>query len=70
MINERSIIVPILLFIAIVPVELYTVIIVIDFLKKYQDLRIEEIIKFNHFKFKRTKFRWMNDVFGHNKDIR
>ena len=60
----------IFLYIFAVPVHIYTIFIAVDYLKKFHGLRIEEAIRFNHFKFMREKFKWMNDVFAQSKDIR
>lgn len=68
--TQTAVLVSILLFLVIIPVELFALHITIDLLKNYKGLRIEETIKFNQFKFKRVKFRWMNDVFAHSQDIR
>lgn len=70
MVTQPSILVSIFLFLSTTAVELYALLITVDYLKKNYDLRIEETIRFNHFKFMREKFRWMSDVFAQSKDIR
>jgi len=52
-VTHPSIIVALMLFLATTAVDLYGLLVTVDFLKKYFDLRIEEAIRFNHFKFMR-----------------
>jgi hypothetical protein len=69
-ITQPSILVPTLFFFINTPVFIYAIFILVDLLKRYWGLRIEEAMRFNHFKFMREKFRWMSDVFAQSKDIR
>lgn len=56
------------MIVVFVPMEIYTIFALIEFLKKY-NFRIEEVIRFNHFKFKRRRFKWMNDQFSQSSNI-
>lgn len=53
----------------LIPMEIYSIFVIIEVLKKETGFRIEEVIKFNRFKFRRRKFRWMNDEFSQSKNI-
>lgn len=49
---------------------MYTVLFVVEFLKVRMGIRIEEAMKYNLFRFRSIKKRWMSDVFAQSKYIR
>lgn len=69
LIYETPMITSMVMTLLLIPMEIFTIFVIIEVLKKETGFRIDEVIKFNRFKFRRRKFRWMNDEFSQSKNI-
>jgi hypothetical protein len=57
-----------LMLVSLAPLELATIFALVEVMKR-RGVRVEEVIKFSRFRFRRRKFRWMNDEFSLSRNI-
>lgn len=56
------------MLLALMPLELLMIAALMEIMKK-KGIRMEEVMRFNRFRFRRRKFPWLNDEFSHSRTI-